>query len=176
VTDDLAASLRDTVDRTVRELAAAGARTEALARFEVPRRILGIARDPRMVSLGRVWRLGVFLLDADGVLYAIGSVTRATPPGHPGYQAASTEARREFRGAAYRGSFEPGETVNHGAEPIALDPDVLRQATGPLFVRDDAAFVRWSASAPDSAALPFQDYLAERVDLLEHPPEGATPA
>jgi hypothetical protein len=33
--------------------------------------------------------------------------------------------------------------------------------------------VRWSASAADSDARDLADYLAERVDLLIHPPEGA---
>ena len=83
------------------------------------------------------------------------------------------EVRRALRAAAQRGGFRDGETVNFGAEPIPLEVEALRDSTGPLFVRDGRALVRWSAAAGDEAATGFAAYLAERVDLLAHPPEGA---
>ncbi|WP_157156749.1 hypothetical protein [Diaminobutyricimonas sp. LJ205] len=169
------------IERLRRELAGAvaaleqgGARDEALAEFVPPRRVLMINRQAAMRSLGRAWRLGVFLLDRAGALYAVGATTRAVPPGYPGYQSVSAEHRRDHRAAAFRGPFEHGETVNFDAHEILLDAEILRSSTGPLFLRGDDAFVRWSATAPDDAAIPFEKYLAERVDLLVHPPEGSS--
>lgn len=150
------------------------ARSEALAAFEHPRPVLGIARRPRMRPLGRVWRLGVLLLAPDGTVSATGRVTRSADPGHPGHVAVSVEARREVRAAVYRGPFAAGETVDFDAEPIDLEPAALREATGPLFLRGDRPLVRWSVSAGDDAARDLQAYLDERVELLLHPPQGAT--
>lgn len=154
----------------VAQLSEADAASEALARFEPPRRrALLFTRDAHMVALGRVWRLGVFLLGPDCTLYATGHTTRAVDPRHPGYQSISAEERRDYRAAAFRGRFEPGETVN-------FDARLLVQAGGagdgefapgePLVLRDGQPFVRWSSTAPDDALRPFTAYLAERVDLL----------
>ncbi|AMB60459.1 hypothetical protein AWU67_09370 [Microterricola viridarii] len=151
----------------VQSLRRADAATEALARFEPPRRrALLFTREAQMVPIGRVWRLGVFLLGTDGTLYATGHTTRAVDPRHPGYQSVSAEERRGFRAAAFRGPFERGETVNFDAEPILLDAEVLRSSVGALVLRDDSALVRWSPTAPDDALRPFAGYLAERVGLL----------
>jgi hypothetical protein len=162
-------------------LAAAGARTEALAAYEPPRRVaLVVHRSERMRPLGRVWRLGVLLLgvgvarpsdSAPPVLSATGSLTRAHEPGRPTFVAASAERRRQVRVAAYRGRFAPGESVNFGARPIPLDESLV-EASGPLLVRDGNAFVRWSANTPEALA-GFDAYLAERVALLASPPQGA---
>jgi hypothetical protein len=167
------AAARALLERTAAELAAGVARDEALARFGPGRRLLGIGGRPAMTPLGRAWRLGVLLLGRDGTLYATGAITRAIEPGHPGHVAVSAEQRREVRAAAHRGPFAEGETVNYDAEPIDLEPDALRRATGPVFLRDGRLLVRWSASASDDAAAPFERYLAERADLLLHPPERA---
>jgi hypothetical protein len=167
------AEARALLQRTAAELAAGGARDEALARFTPGRRMLGITGRPAMKPIGRVWRLGVLLLAPDGALAATGAITRAVEPGHPGHVAVSAEQRREVRAAAHRGPFAEGETVNYDAEPIDLTPDALRRTTGPLFLREGRLLVRWSASAPDDAAAPFERYLAERADLLLHPPERA---
>lgn len=150
----------------VLQLTAADARTEAIARFEpARRRALLFTAEPRMVPLGRVWRLGVFLLGLDGQLYATGHTTRAVDPRHPGYQSLSAEERRGYRAAAFRGPFERGETVNFDAERIALGEEPS-SAASPLVVRDGQPLVRWSATASDDALRPFADYLAERVELL----------
>jgi hypothetical protein len=166
------AEVRALLDRLAAELAAGGARDEALARFVPPRRVLGLVGRPALKPLGRVWRLGVLLLARDGRLYATGAITRAVEPGHPGHVAVSAEQRRAVRAAAHR-AFAEGETVDYDAEPIELAPEALRNATGPLFLRDGQALVRWSASADDDAAAPVARYLAERADLLLHPPEHA---
>lgn len=161
-----AAIVEAAIADAVLQLTAAGARSEALARFEpARRRALLFTAEPRMVPLGRVWRLGVFLLAVDGQLYATGHTTRAVDPRHPGYQSVSAEERRGYRAAAFRGPFERGETVNFDAESIALG-EVAASASSPLVVRGGQPLVRWSATAPDDALRPFADYLAERVELL----------
>lgn len=169
ITDSIRQSLTGAVDR----LRAADARDEALAIFVAPRRVLLFTRDASFIPLGRVWRLGVFLIDREGTLYQAGSTTRAVPPGYPGYQSNSAEERRGHRAAAMKGPFSPGETVNFGAQVIDLDIDTLRASPGPLFVADDRPLVRWNASATVDTSVPFDSYLAERVDLLIHPPEGS---
>jgi hypothetical protein len=171
--DDAVAAARDLVQRTAGELAAAGARDEALAAFVPSRRVLLLDRPARMQPLGRVWRLGVVLLAPDGSLLATGGITRAVEPGHPGHVAASVEDRREHRAAAFRGPFPRGATVNYDAAPIRLEPDALRSGSGPLLLRNGQVLVRWSASLGDDAAAPFAPYLTERVELLLHPPQGA---
>ncbi len=177
-------------------LAASGARTEALAEYVPPGRILLLPRAERLRPIGRVWRLGVLLLAADegavpdrrdgrsrsaaGVtgplhhppaVFATGSVTRSREPGRPTYQAASAERRRQLGVAAFRGRFPAGTTVDYDARPIALDASLVA-ASGPLTVRDGAAWVRWADSDPGALA-PFDGYLADRVALLIDPPVGA---
>lgn len=166
--DGIRATLADAALR----LAEAGARDEALARFVPEHRVMLLRRKAAMLPLGRVWRLGVLLLDAGGRLYATGSITRALEPGRRAYQSQSAELRREYRGAAFRGPFQAGETVNFDAGPIELEEEALRHASGPLVLRGEEAMVRWDASSPDALA-PLADYLADRVRLLAHPPEGA---
>lgn len=158
--------------RAAATLSAAEVPDDALARLEPAHRRLGIPRRARFRPIGRVWRLGVLLLEADGTVHATGAVTRAVPPGHPGHVAASVEARREVRAAAFRGPFRPGETVHFDAPTIDLG--ALPGAEGPLFSRNGRPLVRWSVSAGDDAARDLEAYLAERVDLLLHPVQGAT--
>jgi hypothetical protein len=172
--DPVIERLRSELAAAVAALEQGGARDEALAEFVPPRRVLLVNRQAAMRPVGRAWRLGVFLLDRSGTLHAVGATTRAVPPGYPGYQSVSAEHRRDHRAAAFRGPFDEGETVNFDAHEILLDAEILRTSTGPLFLRGDAAFVRWSATATDDAAIPFEKYLAERVELLIHPPEGSS--
>jgi hypothetical protein len=171
--EDAIADIRASVRDAVAALTAADARREALAEYVEARRTFGIRREPVLRRVGSVWRLGVLLLDEAGTLYAAGTLVRATPPGRPQYQSQSAEHRRALRAAAQRGHFRDGETVNFGAVPIELDAEALRASTGPLFLRDGRALVRWSAAADDAHARDLGGYLAERVDLLAHPPEGA---
>lgn len=168
---DAIAGLRAALDEAVRRLDAAGARDEALAEFVPRHRRLLITREATLRPIGRVWRLGVLLLDRHSVLRATGEITRATEPGRPAYQSLSAETRRAYRAAAQRGHFAVGETVDWDAPVIDLDPDALSRSTGPLVLRDGRVLVRWSAAS--TATIPFETYLAERVELLANPPQGA---
>lgn len=168
------AGIRADLDRAVARLTAAGARDEALAEYVPERRVLGVPRKPVLKSLGRVWRLGVFLLGPDGALYETGSATRALEPGRPAYQSASAELRREYRAAATRGRFPHGETVNFDAVPVVLEGAALRDSAGRLFLGSGGqALVRWNATAGDADAVELASYLADRVELLAEPPAGA---
>jgi hypothetical protein len=166
----VAAGVREVLAGAARRLRSDGARDEALAEFVPEHRRLLIRRRAKMVPLGRVWRLGVFLLGHDGVLYETASVTRASDPKYPGYQSASAETRRSYRAAAFEGPFAPGETINFDARVIPLDEESLSVSPGLLFVGEGGAMVRWNAGG---AAVGFRHYVAERVDLLVRPPEGA---
>lgn len=165
------AEIRTLLDRAVERLSAAGARDEALAEWIDEHRVMLIMRPPVLRSLGRVWRLGVFLLGVDGTLYETGLTTRALEPGRPAYQSQSAEQRRAYRAAASRGRFVRGETVNFDAVPIALDAGALSGSSGRLFLDDARALVRWSSTGAD--AVDFASYLADRVELLADPPGGA---
>lgn len=168
---ELVAGIRASIADAVSRLADAGARDEALAAFVPPRRVLFFTRAASFVPLGKVWRLGVFLLDRDGTLYETASTTRAVEPGFPGYQSQSAEERRGYRAAALKGPFAHGETINFNAVVIETDAEGLRSASGPLFVRGNQALVRWSPTATMATA--FSAYLNERVNLQIDPPEGA---
>lgn len=170
--DGILAGIRLALDTAMVRLQEAGARDEALARLEIPRRLLLIQRGPRFVPVGRVWRLGVFLLGVDGVLHETGQITRAVPPGYPGFQSVSAEHRKGVKAAAVRAPFAPGEAINYDASEIVLDEEELRASQGPLFLDGDTARVRWSR-LPNAKPMAFGAYLAERVDALAHPPEGA---
>jgi hypothetical protein len=152
-------------------LAEAGARDEALAEYVGRRRVLLIPREPVMRPVGRVWRLGVLLVDGDGRAFETGSTTRAVDPGRRGYTSESARDRAEYRAAALRGRFPEGETVNFGWRSLALDHDALLASTGPIVVADGEPVVRWGRGSAISTGL--EAYLADRVDLLVDPPSGA---
>jgi hypothetical protein len=161
------ALLRDAAVR----LAGAGARDEALADYVGRRRRFLIPREPVMVPVGRAWRLGVLLVDAEGAAFATGSTTRAVDPGRRGYTSESARDRAEYRAAAVRGRFPDGETVNFGWRALDLDDASLRASTGPIVVRDETPVVRWGRGS--EITMPLRDYLADRVGLLVEPPAGA---
>ncbi|WP_223692828.1 hypothetical protein [Leifsonia poae] len=165
--DGIRVLLRDAVER----LDVAGARDEGLAVFVPRHRRMLVTREAVLRPAGRVWRLGVLLLDRSGSLHATGSITRAAESNRPTFQSVSAETRRELRVAAVRGHFAVGETVNYDAPEIDLSAAGLRGAGGPLVLRDGVALVRWSPAA--FATVPFGPYLAERVSLLTDPPQGA---
>lgn len=161
-------------DATAR-LRDAGVPDEALGEYVQPKAVLGIKREPTIRALGRVWRVGALLLgsssDTDGRVWATGMITRVTDPGRPQFVSNSAEVRRAYRAAAERGHFTQGDTVNHGAVPIPLD-DTLVGGVGVLSVADGEPVVRWSPTA--GMTVPLARYLDDRVDLLVHPPRGAT--
>ena len=169
------------------QLAAAGARTEALAEYVPAGRVLLVPRPERLRPLGSVWRLGVLLLAApqqsegpvaadassgfhEPQLFSTGSLTRSHEPGRATFIAASAERRRQLGVAAFRGRFPPGTSVNFDATPLPLDRSLVG-SSGVLSVREGAAYVRWRTGDPDAVA-DFDSYLAERVSLLVTPAEG----
>jgi len=154
------------------ELARHSARDEALAEYVPERRTLGIPRAARMTPIGRVWRLGMLLVGADGRFFATGRVVRAERPARRSTPAAAIAEQRAYAAAAAKGGFAEGETVNFGAVPV--DPAELGRsgASGPIVVVGDALFVRWNPAQPD-ALTPLDRYLADRVELLANPPSGA---
>jgi hypothetical protein len=155
----------------VTTLRGGAARDEALAEFVPERRVLGLPRAARMSAVGRVWRLGVLLLDADGRLYATGRVVRAERPARRSVTAEAVAEQRALRAAAVKGGIAEGETADFDARPIDLESLVRDGASGPLVLRDGDVFVRWNPSQPD-ALTPLDRYLADRVDLLVRPPGG----
>ena len=143
---------------------------EALGELIVPRKMLGVGRAPRIVRRGAAWHLGVLLLTGDAVL-ATGDIVRARQEVRRGFAAESQRQRAELAAAARRGGLAEGETVHIGWQE--LDPDAVDRgaASGPLAVRDGVASVRWSAAG---GYMPLAAYLDERVELLRHPPAGAS--
>lgn len=168
------------MDRAVRACAAtaaalrdAGVATEALAEFVPERRaLLVLKRAATMHPLGEVWRLGALLLGTDGELYAVGRATRAAERGRVGYQSVSREERRDIAAAALRGGYPAGTPVNYDAEPLPLTalPD---GPESPVGVHDGELRVRWRAGASLAGAPTLAQYLAERAELLIHPPFAA---
>lgn len=156
----------------VTALGQAAARRETLAAFIPERRVLGVPRAARMTSGGRVWRLGVLLLDDSGAAYATGRAVRAERPARKSITAESVAEQRAYRAAAVKGGIAEGETVNFEASRIDFDELARGGASGPLVVVGDDVFVRWSPTQPD-ALTPLDRYLADRVELLVRPPGGA---
>ncbi len=138
----------DGVRGLVERLTAAGARDEVLAVHTPPRRIFGILVQPATIRpIGRVWRLGAFLLTPNGEILHTGRVIRvAGTDRRRSVVAASITEHYELALAAKRGGCREGETVNFEARPC--DPG--------------------AAGVDDLEA-----YLAERAELLIHPPQGA---
>lgn len=161
----LAAALAQSLER-------GHARDEALAVLEPAHRRFGISRAERMRPVGRVWRLGALLLGDGGELHGAGRVVRAEQPARRSVVALAVAEHRAHQAAAIRGGYPPGETVNFDAVPIDVDALIGTGASGPLVLRGDVVMVRWSAAQPD-ALTPLETYLADRADLLLHPPEGA---
>ena len=154
------------------ELGGQAARDEALAEYVPERRTLGIPRAARMTPIGRVWRLGVLLIDADGNFFATGRVVRAERPVRRSTPAAAIAEQRAYAAAAAKGGFTEGETVNFAAVPVGPAELEASGASGAVVVVGDALFVRWSPAQPD-ALTPLDRYLADRVELLVNPPSGA---
>jgi len=148
----------------------ADAPREHLGEWVQPRRVLGIARAPRVVPRGGAWHLGVLLL-TDDVLCATGEIVRAREQVRRGFTAESQRERDALAGAAFRGGFAEGEVVHVGWQPIDLDALARGEASGPVWFVEGMPRVRWN-SAGGSIAL--EGYVAERVELLRHPPAGAT--
>ncbi|MDY0910248.1 glutaminase [Microbacterium sp. CFBP9034] len=146
-----------------------GVPREGLGELVEPRRMLGIARAPRIVPRGTAWHLGALLLTDDAVL-ATGDIVRARAEARRGFTAESQRRRAELAAAARRGGFDEGATVHIGWR--MLDPDAVErgEASGPLVLNDGVVAIRWSAAG---GLMPLARYLDERVTLLLDPPGGA---
>lgn len=146
----------------------AGVPREALGELQ-ERRLLGVARAPRIVRRGDAWHLGALLLTDDALL-ATGEIFRAREPARRGFTAESQRRRAQLQEAARRGGFAEGETVHVGWEPIDIGMVDRGEASGPLALVDGVPSVRWSAAG---GLVPLSSYLAERVELARNPPAGA---
>ncbi|MFF2275965.1 hypothetical protein [Agromyces sp. NPDC058126] len=167
--EQLRAMLADAAAR----LAAAHARDEVLAELVQPKAVLGIARAVRMADRGRVWRLGVLLLAADGGLHATGHVVRAERPARRSVLAASVAEHRAWQAAAVKGGIAEGETVNFDAPPVDLAELARDGASGPVVFDGEVVRVRWNPRQP-SALAELDRYLDDRVGLLVDPPGGSS--
>ena len=147
---------------------------EQLAEYIAPSRVLGFPRSGRMVKIGEVWRLGVFLVGSDGTLFTAGDTVRSENAMHTSHNSAYKAERGGYAHAAFRAGYQPGTVVNFGASLITLDVASLATSAGPLFVRGRNTFVRWRRGVTDDEAVLFRDNMVERLDLLINPPRGAT--
>ncbi|MFW8745609.1 hypothetical protein, partial [Mesorhizobium japonicum] len=111
-----------------------------------------------LAPIGRVWRLGVLLLEPDGTLRRTGQVIQAQTLRFDNHQSDRAAARRELRVALERAGIPPGDTANVDAVPVAL-AEVLR--------------ISWNGSGDPATLVPLPAYFAERVELLADPPGGA---
>lgn len=174
--------LVDAVTETVRGAAAqlrdAGVAPEALAEFVPERRKFLIRRRATMRPIGHVWRLGTLLIGDDPALptlFVAGRATRSAVRPYPGNQSISREERRDLAAAALHGGYSEGTAVNFDALPVLIDDASLGALAPelPLGLVAGEIRVRWRAGAPLDGAQTLAAYLAERVDLLVHPPQGA---
>lgn len=147
-----------------------GVAGEPLGELVVPRRVLGVARSPRIVRRGQAWHLGVLLLTADGVL-ATGEIVRSRREATRGFTAESQRRRAQLAAAAFRGGFAEGTAVHIGWQQLDLDAVAAGGSSGPLAWVDGAVSVRWS---PAGGFIPLAAYIDDRVDLLVHPVQGST--
>lgn len=151
----------EVVTATVARLRDAGAPTEV--RVATLRGAFGRAK---LRVVGEVWRVGALCLDADGGVWATGEVLVVTAPTHPNFRSESALARNELRGLLLRAGVREGSTAV--VDPRVLDLDAPEP---PLAATDEGLGVLWT---PGGAAVPLAAYLTERVELLIHPPPGAT--
>lgn len=145
-----------------------GVPQEALGELVTPRRMLGLARAPRIVPRGTAWHLGALLITDDAAL-ATGEVVRAREDVRRGFPAESQRRRAELAAAARRGGFAEGQIVHIGWRPLELDP--LGHGDGLFALPGGVPSIRWSTAG---TYVPLDQYLGERVELLLNPPGGST--
>ena len=174
--DDLAAfsEIRAVLSWVLTQLVTFEAKTEQLGDFVPAHKVLGFPRRARMLRVGEVWRLGIFLIDRDGTLLRASDNTRVVESPHIAHVSAYRTERHELMDSAFRAGFPAGSIVNFNATTLMLDAEGLAVPAHPLFRRGPHAFVRWRAGASDADALLFETYMAERLELLLNPPQGAT--
>ncbi len=166
-------SIRDAITQSIATLSDAGVPFEELAVYEPAGRRFIFTTRANFKSRGKVWRLGSLLLSPDGILYSVGTSTRAVRPQHPNNQSLSAEARRHFRDTAFRGPFREGSTLNFDAHAVDWTPTGLANKDRTVFEADGRILVRWRPGADATNSIPFTNYLAEKVSLAV---AAATPA
>ena len=174
--DDLAAfsEIRAVLTWVVTQLAEFAPPMEQLGDYVPASTFLGFPRRAKLLHLGEVWRLGIFLINNEGMLFRAGDNTRVVETSHIQHVSTYRTERYELMDAAFRGGFPVGSVVNFNASPVLVDVDSLARPSGPLFSRGPHAFVRWRTGASDDDAVSVADYMTERLELLLNPPEGAT--
>ena len=110
-------------------------------------------RAPRIMPIGRAWRLGSVLLTRDGQLYRAGRTTRAIEPKQfLANKSNEAAARRKEQSAAVRGGFPAGDTVHFNVE--VLEPVLV----------DGEWLIGWSGAV--TTLSPLEGYFDERISLL----------
>lgn len=148
------------VAATVTRLRDAGAPTEVRVAT-----LRGAFGRQRLRRAGEVWRLGALCLDADGGVWATGEVLVVTAPTHPNHRSAVALARNELRALLVQAGVPIGATAVVEPRPLDLD-----RPEEPLVGIPGGLGVRWVAGGEP---VPLEAYLAERAELLVHPPERA---
>ena len=143
----------EVVAAAVEKLRDAGAPTEIRVAM-----LRGAFGRTKLRPAGEVWRLGALCLGADGALFATGDVLVVTEPTHPNYRNELALERNELRALLRRAGVPAGATVVLDARPLDLDAP-----EPPLIATDAGLGVLWTTGG---ASIPFDRYLAERVDLL----------
>lgn len=141
----------------------AGAAREHLGRLVLPgglRRAMGAK--PKVVPDGTAWRVGTLLI-ADGAVYEVGDVVRASEERRRGFTSEASRRRAEAEAMCVRGGFAPGDVVNVDHAEIDLPALAAGGSSGPLSVRDGAVVIRWTQAG---AVMPLEAYLREKIDLL----------
>lgn len=164
-----AAALLDAARARLRAGDPEGARRVRLGEIDQPRRVLGVARAPRIRPYAGAWHLGVLLL-GDGGLWATNEIVRAREEIPRGFTAENQRRRAELALAARRGGYAEGEEVHVGWASIDVDALDRGEDAPPLLLEGGEPAVRWSATG---APMALGRYLDERVDLLLNPPERA---
>jgi hypothetical protein len=144
---------RTVVEAAVERLRDADAPTEV--RVAVLRGAFGRTK---LRPAAQVWRLGALCLAEDGGLFATGDVIVVTEPTHPNHRNQLALERNELRALLRRAGVPAGATAV--MDPRALDLDAPEL---PLVATDQGLGVLWTAGG---SAIPFDAYVAERVDLL----------
>ena len=174
--DDLAAfsEIRAVLSWVLTQLETFEPPIEQLGDYVPASKFFGIPRRARLLHLGEVWRLGIFLINREGLLFHAGENTRVVEVSHLGHVSRYRAERGELMDTAFRGGFVLGSVVNFNATALFHDGAAMQTPTGPLFSQGPHAYVRWRAGASDDEAVFFKDYMAERLELLLNPPQGAT--
>jgi len=174
--DDLAAfsETRSVISWVLTQLDRFEPPLEQLGEYVPSSSFLGFTRRAKIRNLGEVWRLGIFLMNRDGLFLRAGESTRVVETSHVAHVSAYRAERHQLMDAAFRGGFPAGSVVNFNTRPVLLDVDYLAAPGSSLFTRGPHTFVRWRTGSSDDEAMLFSVYMAERLALLINPPRGAT--